>query len=350
MKSKKMKALAITDKGLEDISLLEIKELLGVKGEIRDSVVIFDYKKKQDLYLLGYKGQSVFKVLQLIDNFSVKKDLIKEMKARIKKIDFSEYKGKSFAVRCWHKKIENSRGEIEKAVGSVIPGKVDLNNPEVRFFVFVYGKDVYFGIDVTGRDLSERDYKIFSHPHSLKGPLAYGLVRLSGYNDKEGLLNCFCKSGEIGIEAALFGSGLAANYYNKEKMGFEFDLSKFDKIKKKKLKIYCVDNDMRSLAATKKNAKIAGVSKEIQVSRFKVEDLDIKFKEKEVDCLICQLEISQAKELFYQADYILKGKLVLLCRPEDNFDKYAQEQKFKKIQERIIERGGTNYKILVFSR
>ncbi|MBW2963150.1 hypothetical protein KY306_00035 [Candidatus Woesearchaeota archaeon] len=345
-----MKALAITDKGLEDISLLEIKELLKVNGEIRDSAVIFDYKKKEDLYLLCYKGQSVFKVLHLIDNFSVKKDLIKEMKAQIKKIDFSEYKGKSFAVRCWHKKIKNSRGEIEKAAGSVIPGKVDLNNPDVRFFVFVYGKDVYFGIDITGRDLSERDYKIFSHPHSLKGPLAYGLVRLSEYSDKKVLLNCFCRSGEIGIEAGLWGSGLAVNYYNKEKMGFEFDLAKFDKTKKKKLRIYCVDSDPRSLAATKKNAKIAGVSKEIQVSRFKIEDLDIKFKEKEADCLICQIGMNQAKELFYQANYILKGKMVLLCQPQDNFDKYAQEQKFKKIQERIVERGGINYKVLVYAK
>ena len=72
-------------------------------------------------------------------------------------------RGKTFAVRCWHKKIEQSRGEIEEAVGSVIPGKVDLSNPEVQFFVFVYGPEVYFGIDVGGMDLSEREYKIFSH-------------------------------------------------------------------------------------------------------------------------------------------------------------------------------------------
>lgn len=85
---KKMKALVITDKGLEDISLMEIKELAGAAGKIVESGVIFDYKKIEELHLLCYKGQSVFKVLQLIDNFSVKKDLIKELKARIKKLIF----------------------------------------------------------------------------------------------------------------------------------------------------------------------------------------------------------------------------------------------------------------------
>ncbi|MCK4589303.1 MAG: hypothetical protein KAT77_02590 [Nanoarchaeota archaeon] len=351
-----MKALAITDKGLEDISLLEIKEFLGVKGEVVDSGVIFDFKKLEDLYLLCYKGQSVFKVLNLIDNFKVKKNLIKEVKARVKKIDFSKYlgKGQKFAVRCWRRKNEISRGEVEQEVGSVIPGRVDLEKPDVRFFVFVNGLEVYFGIDVSGRDLSEREYKIFSHPHSLKGPVAYGLVRLSGWSGKKVLLNCFCKSGEIGIEAALFGNGLSVNYYQKEKMGFDFDFEKFDKKKKVKLKIHCVDSDFRSLSATKKNAKIAGVAKEVQVSKTSVGDLDVKFKKETVDCLACQVikveEGNQVKELFYQAEFILKGKLVILCREKDNFDSLAKVHKFKKVEERIIERGGINYKVLVYSK
>ncbi|MFC1801102.1 THUMP domain-containing protein [Nanoarchaeota archaeon] len=349
-----MKGLAITDKGLEDISLLEIKELLKVSGKVVDSGVVFDFKKIDDLYKLCYLGQSVFKVLNLIDNFSMKNDLIEELKSRVKKIDFSKYlgKGQTFAVRSWHKKIENSRGEIEGAVGSVIPGKVNLSDPDVVFFVYVYGSDVYFGIDVGGLDLSEREYKIFSHPNSLKGPVAYGLVRL-GWNSKGKLVNYSCKSGEVGIEAALFGSGKAVNFYSKDK--FEFDLEKFDKVKrKKKLDIWCVDSDDRSLSATKKNAKIAGVSQLVQVSKIKIEDLDVKFKEGEVSCLVGQVfrpeEVDKVKELFYQAAYILSGKLVICCYENENFDKLAEEHKFKKTEERMIERGGIKYKVLVFAK
>jgi len=344
-----MKGLAITDKGLEDISLLEIKELLKVEGKIVESGVLFDYKKKEDLHLLCYKAQSLYKIISLIDNFSVKKDLIKELKLRIKKLDLSKYKG-TFAVRCWHKKIDNTRGEIEEAVGSVISGKVDLEDPEVQFFVFVYGKEVYFGVDVCGLDLSEREYKIFSHPHSLKGPVAYGLVRLSGW--KKGVfLNYFCKSGEIGIEAALFGSGMSVRYYSKD--NFDFDVEKFDKTKKK-VKINCIDNDARSLAATKKNAKIGGVSKEIRVSIIEVGDLDIKFREGEVDYLVCQVmkseEVAKIKELFYQTEFMLSGTLVLLCREKDDFDSIAKVHKFKKVEERMIERGGIMYKVLIYKK
>jgi len=349
-----MKALAITDVGLEDISLLEIKELIGVKGRAVDSGVIFDFKKKEDLYLLGYKGQSLFKIIDLIDNFSVKKDLIGETKKKIKKVDFSKHlkKKQKFAVRCWYKGAEISRGEMESEVGSVIPGKVDLENPDVKFFVFVCGSEVYFGIDVFEKDLSEREYKIFSHPHSLKGPLAYGLVRLAGYDGKKVFLNCFCKSGEIGIEAALLGSGLAVNHFNKEKMGIDFDFSKFDK-KTKKPKIHCVDGDARSLAATRKNAKIAGVHKFLQIARIGVEDLDVKFEEGSANGLACYLDKGEAgkiKELFYQANYILKGKLVICFRGDYELDKRAKEYKFEKVEERAVKRGKAEFKVAVFKK
>lgn len=349
-----MKALAITDKGLEDVSLLEIKELIKVRGRVVDSGVVFDYKKKEDLYLLCYKGQSFFKILELIDSFSVEKDLIKGIKEKVKKIKFGKYlkKNQKFSVRCWHKKIEQSRGEIEEAVGSVIPGKVDLDNPDVKFFVYVYDKEVYFGIDIGGRDLSEREYKVFSHPHSLKGPLAYGLVRLSGWDGKKVLLNCFGKSGEIAIEGAIFGSGLAVHYHSKDKFKFDFDLGKFDK-KTKKPKIHCVDSDARSLAATRKNAKIAGVNKFLQIARIAVEDLDVKFEKGSIGNLVCYAtgqEEGKVKELFYQAKYILSGKLLVCFRGEHNFDKWAEEYGFKREEERVVERGKAEYKVVVYSK
>lgn len=350
-----MKGLIITDKGLEEISALEVKELIGVKGEIKDSVVLFDYKKKEDLYLLCYKGQAVFRVLELITEFKIKEDLIEEIKENIKRIDFSKYlkKNQTFAVRCGKKKIEQQRSEIEEAVGEVIDGKVDLEEPEIRFFIFVNGKEVYFGLDVS-HDLSEREYKIFTHPNALKGPMAYALVRWSEWKPGKTLLNVFCKSGEIGIEAALLGSGLAVNYYAKDKMDFEFDLSKFDTAKKKKLKIICIDEDSRSLAATKKNAKIAGVHEHLGVSRIPIEDLDIKFKEGEVDSLIVHIgrrvELEKMKELFYQAKFILNGKLVICGQEKDNFDQLAESQKFKKIDEKLVERGGINYKVLIYEK
>ena len=75
-----MKGIAVTHKGIEDVSALEIKELINSESKIEESICIFDIKKLEDLCLLCYKGQSFVKILYLIDNFSFRdfEDLIKK--------------------------------------------------------------------------------------------------------------------------------------------------------------------------------------------------------------------------------------------------------------------------------
>ena len=49
-----MKALAITDKGLEKVALLELDELIKVKGKAEECVVVFNCKSFQDLFKFYY--------------------------------------------------------------------------------------------------------------------------------------------------------------------------------------------------------------------------------------------------------------------------------------------------------
>ena len=179
-----MKGLAISYKGMEDITALEVKELLKVKTEIRESCIVFEVKKLEDLALLCYKGQAVNRVLLLLDEFKISK--IEDLKS-ISKIDFSQWlKNRTFAARC--EIIENKElnsQEVEKATGDQIKAKVNLDNPDATVFVHIYRNDCYVGIDLGG-DLSKREYKIFSTPIALKGTIAYSLLRI-GYYDKEKL-------------------------------------------------------------------------------------------------------------------------------------------------------------------
>ena len=74
----------------------------------------------------------------------------------------------------------------------------------------------FCGILINPFDLSKREYRVFAHSADIKGTLAYALLRISGYNPvKHFLFDPFTRSGTIAIEAALFGSGLPANYYRK---------------------------------------------------------------------------------------------------------------------------------------
>ncbi len=60
-----IKACAITDKGLEKIALMELDEIIKVKGKVEDNVVIFNCKSFQDLFKFCYLSQSVERVILL---------------------------------------------------------------------------------------------------------------------------------------------------------------------------------------------------------------------------------------------------------------------------------------------
>ena len=373
-----MKGLVITNKGIEDIAALEIKELIKAKTFVKETVVIFEFNKYEDLFTLCYKGQSFAKVLNLYDYFEFnenqrfsklkskisinkKESLLKKLKKIIKNIKIN--KKKTFRVSCNRiGEHDFSSQEIENEVGKLIDLKCDLTNPDIIYYVYIYNNMCYFGVDISGLDLSKRDYKIFSLPNSLKATIAYALVRISGYKEGDVLLDPFCGSGEISIEAARFASNFPTNYYNKNKFKFKFD--KIDKKIKKKIKgkICCFDYQHRNVKAAEKNAKIAGINKLLQFSRTETDFLELKFKDN-VDVIVTQppalskySDIKQIEkqydEFFYQAEYILKknGKIVVTSGKTEELVKKAEKYKFKVKEEREVFMGKRGFKVITFFR
>jgi len=270
-----MKGVAIVSKGLEDISCLEIKEILNVTPVAKQGAVVFDVKEK-DLCLLSYKAQSLNRVLLLLDSFKIKK--IDDIKSRVDKIDiFKWLKDKTFRVSCKVIDNEMTSEELNAKTGEFIlekiekeekyKQKVDLDNPDIIFFVYIFNEDCYLGIDFSS-ELHKRSYKIFGSPTSLRGTIAYSLLRIADVKVNEKIVDPFCGSGEIIIEAALFFSGFSVNYYDKDKFPFnkfiKFDFD--DKFTKKKLDLIGYDDSWLYLNNAKKNAKIAGVNKLVSLS------------------------------------------------------------------------------------
>lgn len=322
-----MKALAITHKGCEDICQKEIEELSGSECKAEDSAVLFEVAKKETLFEICYRAQSVSKIMILLGIFNFKK--IDDLK-KIEEVDIKEFVNKKtkMVVRC---RREGEHGfnsnDIEKNVGEYIINnakknnkfepKVDLENPDVIFFVYVNGKKAYFGVDLCGFELDKREYKIFNYAPSIKGTMAYCLLRFAGVEKDSVILDPFCHNGTIAIEAALFFNDFPVNYYRKEKFNFKFDFKKVDNRIKDKKNIFALDASFNSVNSTKKNAKVAGVNKNINFSRTDVEWLDLKKGEKSIDAIVTMPpEVSRTKsekeveklykELFYQAEYILK--------------------------------------------
>ncbi len=362
-----MKGLAITNKGIEDISALEINELVNSKSKTEETVCIFDIKKLEDLALLCYKGQSFIKILYLIDNFKFKN--LKEINEKINEKEIKEFiKNKRFKVNC--KRIGNHKFNsvyIEKLISEKIKGKIDFDNPEVIVYAYVYENNLYLGIDFAGFDLSKRDYRIFLHPAALKGTIAYALLRTANYKSEELLVDSFSGSGTICIEAAFFASEFPLNYYRKDKFSFnnylKFDFNEIDKkINENKLNITGYDHLLRHVKAAQKNAKIAGVDKKIKFSRIDIEWLDTKFEKNSIDKIITHppaiSKINEKnmqklyREFFNQAKYVLKknGLIVLITNKTDLIKKIAKEYKFKLKKEQEVWQGQQCLNVVVFCK
>ncbi len=383
-----MKAIAITHKGTEDIAALEIKELIKANSKVNETVVLFEPKNMIDLCKLAYKAQSIIRVICLFDEFKIQNDfneILKTTEKRIKKINLDKWldKNKRFKVLCRHLTNDNfSSQDMEKEAGAfIINGikqkkaykqKVDLENPDLIFYIYIFNEKCYLGIDFCGFDLSKRDYKVFSSASDIKGTIAYSLLRIAGYEKQKKLLDPFCSSGIIPIEAALYNRG-TLNYYRKqdfaflklkpfEKQDFEDFFNKLNKEdNKNKPLISATDQQLYYVRAAKKNAKIAAVSKDIEFSRADIEWLDTKFDKNEIDLIVSKpifskYDLQKTKktydEFFYAAKYILseKGKIALISRSMDLLKESAEKHGFKVTDERVVWQGQQKLEITIFKK
>ncbi len=416
-----IKVLAITHLGISDITAKEALEIVAAKNIVTDKAsILFEVSTIADAARFAYRSQSVQRVILLCAEYNLAADdkFIDNLKANLLKNDGVSFlkfiAKKTFASRFIKQESGNdavsevlSTQEIEALIGEHIHEtyklKVDLKQPDIIFLSYFENNRFYLGIDISGFDLSKRDYRLFTHPSSLKGTIAYSLLRIGDYDFKDVLIDPFCGSGTIIIEAALFKSGLSPHYYKKDKFllskvkELKLDFNEFDEasniVKKqsaekkadKKLSkksdqkespknpdsdtksdngdIIGIDINFSAVSSAKKNAKIANVLEYIKFSRMDISWIDTKFKEKSLDKIITNPpKITKTvdpkaiekiyKELFYQAEFVLKNKsraTVATSSPELMKQK-AAEYKFKVMSEREIWHGKEMLNVIVFEK
>jgi 23S rRNA G2445 N2-methylase RlmL len=334
-----MKAICWTHPGLEKIAAEEIQQRISIKHVIQGQFISCE-SDLRNLCKLCYEAQSLRGIIISLGTLDLD-DLDKTMED----IDFSNWLSPDipFAVRLHKFNIDIDTQEIEGTIGAhvnrVAEAPVDLDQPKVTVAVLA-SKDVcHIGIDLAGIDLGKREYKIFSRPASLKGSLAFCMLKLAGFERDKVLVDPFAKDGVVGIEAALLTMNRSPHFFQKERLAFTklelpFDLEehwkKWDSKEPDSSAIHCLDSLFHNVQALRKNSKVAGVDKYMKVSRVELDWLDTKFKEETVDCIVTYPpELSQHSdkslvmklynELFHQANFVLdeKGTMVLALRNPD---------------------------------
>lgn len=347
-----MKCIAFCCIGIEDVVSQDIKRITGKDCESRKGCCIFDCN---DISEFAYMCQSVEKVGLLLKEgenvFSISvNDVAFEIKEIFglgcKIIGEKDYKSNDVVLDLSEK--------IKKKTGK----KFAYKNADTNYYVEIIDEIYYFFLDLSSKELSKRDYKIFVNKASLRGTIAYAAAKIAGIEGN--IVDCFCRSGEIPIEIIHFLIGKSVHFYAKDKFKLD-NLERYDQIKDVKTNVQAIDSKMANLKAAEKNAKIAGVNKKIKFSRMIIADLDLKFR-KNVDRLITQMPacgkesekkiIETYRDFFETCKLIMKDDGIMCCvgLKIEPCVKIAEDNGYKIKHERSIMQGKEELKLYLFEK
>lgn len=374
-------AIAIINRGLENVCAGELREFGCKNIVIKDEIVFFEVNNYGKLCELCYSLRCVNKIMLFlaelpVENFeSAAVNILSNIKFKTfleKETTFAVRYEKSFGVK------EDGRiiaGVVGEYIFENVGAKVNLVNPDVQFFCFIQKDFVFLGVDFSGEDLGKRDYRIFLGHDDLRGSVAFGLLKLAGFDSGRVLLDSFCRTGAVCVEAGLLSVNQSPHFYSKNKFAFlklpfvKIDVDKFfseiDSLKvKSSSKILCYDASFPNINAAKKNAKIAGVIDVIDFSRSDVEWLDLKFDEHSIDVIVTYpLQVSKTvplKKIEVIYDWFFKNGKFLLQKngciltlvkrhSEVLLNSCAQKYGFVVKEKHLLWQGGQEFFIIIYS-
>ncbi|AGF48431.1 N6-adenine-specific DNA methylase [Candidatus Kinetoplastibacterium oncopeltii TCC290E] len=165
----------------------------------------------------------------------------------------------------------------------------DINtvNPDIRIHLFIEKNSVTIYLDTSGESLFKRGWRLKKGETPLKENLASGVIALSEWNPKNSLLDPFCGSGTLLIEAASIASNTPPGILRS--FGFEkinlHDKNQWSELRKESIsnikknietEIIGFDIDKEAIEASINNLKTSG----LHVSNMRFIKKDSSYMEK----------------------------------------------------------------------
>ncbi len=231
--------------------------------------------------------------------------------------------------------------DVERAVGTVIHESyglpVDLTGYETEIRVDIVGVDCFVGRQLTRETLDRRFAWVYRPRVTLRTNIAYCLLIMARLTGTETVLDPFCGSGTIPIEAA-------AAFPN--------------------LRILASDRSDEAVEGARANATAAGIAHRIEFSRLDVFELSRAHAPGAIDSIVTDPPIGVRlgrnmdflgfyRRFLCQAFVVLKpgGRIVLLTGRRRRLIQAIDEHGgFDTVHVRVIETGGLYTRVFVLSR
>ena len=305
--------VGVTVKGLEDLAIKELKKA----KKLFPGRLLFDSKEKD--------FQSLLVVYTYVSHFEFKdeEDLLEKLFAT--KISVEE----PFKVECKREgEHDFSSQDIGFKFGAYLAEKLtpDLKNPKTTVYVDISDNNCIVGLNQI--NLAKRPYRVKTSSQSLNSCIAFMLSVFADVKKSHTIVDPFCRSSEILIEAAR---------YTKSK------------------KIFGIDNIFNNIRNSKVNAKLAKV--ELTLHKLDLDWLETKFEANSVDRILTypliytklKKDILDSYKLFFdQALIILKksGKIAILTTTPEPILTYSKDFKLEKRLD--FKHGDYSYSLMLF--
>src|SRR5690625_2079821 len=295
MLMKEVTLIATAAMGLESIVAGEVKQL-GYEVEVENGKIIFtaplSAMPRCNLWLRTADRLKIvigkFKAISFDELFESVKALPWEN--YIEEDGEFPVTGKSVKSKLYS--VPDCQSITKKAIAERLKLKYGLaaNMPETgalyKVEVSILKDEATLTIDTSGAGLHKRGYRIGQGEAPLKETLAAALVLLTNWKPDYPLVDPFCGSGTIPIEAALIGQNIAPGFnrefvsedwkfikekYWREALEEAEDMANYDQ----KLEIHGSDIDHKSIQSAVNNANEAGLGDLISWKQMQVKDLNI---------------------------------------------------------------------------
>ncbi|MEI7977405.1 MAG: THUMP domain-containing protein [Bacteroidota bacterium] len=288
------KMIAKTQQGLEPLLEKELQELGATNTQRLKRAVSFDGDKRL-MYKVNLHSRLSLKILLPFYSFKAKND--RELYDAIGTIDWSTFMSidGSLAIDGLLRSdfFNHSQYIALKAKDAIVDQfrtkfnkrpNVDIVNPDLRLNLHIFQDSATLSLDSSNDSLHRRGYREDANKAPLNEVTAAAIVKMTGWNGSEPLMDGMCGSGTILIEAAMIAKNIPANYLRK-RFGFQswldYDHKLWQEVKEEgkagikniKLTINCSDISWDTLEIAKSNVDKAGLTGVIKLDKTPFENL-----------------------------------------------------------------------------
>ncbi|MEG0306308.1 MAG: class I SAM-dependent RNA methyltransferase [Clostridium sp.] len=284
--------IVTTTFGIEAITAKELKNLGYEDLIVENGKIVFE-GDEMDIAICNIHLRTAERVFIQAAEFEAKS--FEELFQGTKKVDWGNIipvdgkmhiTGKS--IKSTLHSVPDCQSIVKKAVVEKMKEKYDTNwfseeGPVYKIEVGILKDKVTLAIDTSGVGLHKRGYREYAGAAPLKETLAAALVLIAKFTGDELLLDPFCGSGTIPIEAALIGKNMAPgiNRHFVSETWPNFDKEMWDQVRDgarrtintKEFVIQGSDIDGRVIRTAMDNAKKAGVADYVNFQTLDMKDV-----------------------------------------------------------------------------